>query len=177
MTTAASDVASQLKPKYDELRDELPEKIKSVASDAASQLKPKYDELRNNPSKKKQAAIFGVVIILLVAGAWLFFNRNPLVGTWVTRILGSEIEMTFRRDGTFSSRSDGQTGSGTYSVERNRVTFFSRNSGIASSGSGTLISEFEIKKNILIARIVYVEVDGLDVSFLMPSMTFTFTRK
>ena len=110
----------------------------------------------------------GLFLCLLFAGS--AYAANPLVGTWVSNILGNEVEVTYRSDGTFSERSGGVTASGTYSISGNRVT------GVIP-GLGTQISEFEAKGNELIFKPVYAEMKGQDITSTVRSMTFTYTRR
>ena len=78
--------------------------------------------------------------------------------------------MTYHSDGTYSERSGGLTVHGTYSVSDNRVTAI-------IPGFATTTSGFEIKGNELITRAVYAEVNGVDITSTVQSMTVTFTRQ
>ena len=129
-------------------------------------------------TRVKLIVVLSVVIVMLASFAYAAFNlfsnenspQNAIIGTWVTNVLGNEIETTFSGDGAYSERSGGLTMNGTYSVEGNRITAI-------IPGYARQISEFEITGNELTTKVVYTEINGVDVTSTMQSMTFTYTKK
>ena len=94
-----------------------------------------------------------------------------LIGTWATNFAGNEVELTFRSDGTYSSRSGGVTIEGTFSVEGNRVTTSS-----AAFGEMTEISEIETDGDVLTSRPIRVVMGGNDITAQFQGMSITYRR-
>ena len=85
--------------------------------------------------------------------------------------MGTETEITFRSDGTYTERAGGVSIDGTFSVEGNRMT-----SSTAAFGGASQIAEFEVDGDVLTSRVIRAVIGGNDITAQFQGMTFTFRR-
>ena len=107
---------------------------------------------------KNRKNLLGILAMALVFGALLIgcSKSNPLIGTWSGSTMGTESEITFGRDGSYTEKTGGMSVSGTYSVDGGKCS-------ITVEGVGTIDYDFVV--------------NGKELTYTFMGIPFTFTKK
>ena len=105
-------------------------------------------------TKKNGLVILAIMLVLGIVAANIHAqSNNQLIGTWVGNIAGAPVVLTFDSNGSYTESAMGETMTGTYTVEGNKII-------IKSPGRNPIERDFELNENIL-----NLTISGMKITF------------